>query len=114
MYNTYMDINEYQVKAHETSITPKVGEMFVYPTLGLAGEAGEIANKIKKVFRDKGGVVTSETKEELKKELGDVLWYVAELTTQLDLSLEEIATLNIERLHSRKVRGVIRGGGDNR
>lgn len=109
-----MEFKEYQAKAHETAITPKIGEMFVYPTLGLAGEAGEIANKIKKIFRDKKGVVAKEEEEELKKELGDVLWYVAELATQLNLSLEEIAALNIERLHSRKVRDMIQGDGDNR
>src|SRR3989344_1637300 len=109
-----MEFGEYQAKAHETSIVPKIGEMFVYPTLGLAGEAGENANKIKKIFRDKKGIVTKETEEELKKELGDVLWYVAELATQLNLSLEEIAVLNIERLQSRKVRDMIQGDGDNR
>ena len=109
-----MDFNEYQKKAHTTSFEVEVGEKFVYPMLGLAGEAGEIANKVKKIFRDKDGKITEETKEDLKKELGDALWYLAELATQLDISLGEIAEENIEKLKSRKERGVLKGGGDNR
>lgn len=109
-----MNLEEYQRKAHETSVAPIIGESFVYPALGLAGEAGEIANKVKKIFRDDGGIVTSEKREELKKEIGDVLWYTAEIATQLRLSLGEIGAQNIERLRSRKDRGVIQGSGDNR
>lgn len=109
-----MNLKEYQEKAHETSLAPKIGEAYVYPVLGLVGEAGEIANKIKKIFRDSSGKMTSETETELKKEIGDTLWYLAELCTQLNLSLEEIAALNLERLKSRKERGVLQGSGDNR
>lgn len=110
-----MNLKEYQEKAHETSLAPKIGETYyVYPVLGLVGEAGEIANKIKKIFRDSSGKIMPETETELKKEIGDTLWYVAELCTQLNLSLEEIAALNLERLKSRKERGVLQGSGDNR
>lgn len=93
---------------------PEIGKNFIYPTLGLAGESGEVAEKIKKVIRDKNGVADEETKEMIKKELGDVLWYVAQLATELGLSLDEIAENNITKLASRLERGVLQGSGDNR
>jgi len=91
-----------------------IGDKFVYPTLGLVGESGEIAEKVKKIFRDNDGVLDGPRREELKKELGDVLWYLAQLSTELDLSLDEIAELNIEKLQSRLKRNKISGDGDNR
>jgi len=109
-----MNFEEYQARAKETALYPDEGNNFVYPTLGLIGEAGELANKIKKVIRDDGGVINEEKRESLKKELGDVLWYVAQLGTELKLSLEEVAEYNIEKLKSRKERGVLKGEGDNR
>lgn len=87
---------------------------YVYPTLGLVGESGEIAEKIKKVLRDNGGVVDEKAKTEIAKELGDVLWYVSQLSTEIGLSLEDIVASNIDKLASRKERGVIHGDGDNR
>jgi len=86
----------------------------LYPVLGLCGEAGEVAEKVKKVYRDKGGIITEDTKQELKKELGDVLWYISTISRDLGLTLEEVAQANIEKLTSRKARGVIHGNGDNR
>ena len=86
----------------------------VYPTLGLAGESGEVAEKVKKVIRDKNGVVDKKTREEIKKELGDVLWYVSQLATELDLSLDEVAQQNLKKLNSRMKRGKLQGSGDNR
>ena len=109
-----MDFNEYQKKALKTAIYPDKGSNFVYPTLGLAGEAGEVAEKVKKVIRDKGGQPDQETKDMLKKELGDVLWYISQLATELNLSLDEIAEKNIEKLISRLERGKISGSGDDR
>lgn len=109
-----MDFKEYQEKSRKTAIYPKIGESFVYPALGLGDEAGEVLGKIKKVFRDKGGVVDDETKNEIKKELGDVLWYLAQLSTELELSLDDIAKANIEKLQSRMDRGTLHGNGDNR
>jgi NTP pyrophosphatase (non-canonical NTP hydrolase) len=91
-----------------------MGENFVYPTLGLSGEAGEVAEKIKKVIRDKEGKIDNETREMIRKELGDVMWYVAQLATELDLTLDEIASANIEKLASRLERGKIGGSGDDR
>lgn len=109
-----MDFKEYQEKSRETAIYPKVGEGYVYPALGLGDEAGEVLGKIKKIFRDKNGILDDDTRMELKKELGDVLWYLAQLSTELDLQLDDIAKANIEKLQSRMERGTIHGDGDNR
>lgn len=109
-----MTFDEYQEKTKETAIYPSVGERFVYPTLGLLGEAGEVAEKVKKIFRDEGGVVTPEKREEIKKEMGDVLWYLSQLAAELGLSLKEIAADNVKKLESRKIRGTLNGNGDNR
>jgi NTP pyrophosphatase (non-canonical NTP hydrolase) len=109
-----MNFEEYQEKSRKTAKYPDLGNNFIYPTLGLSGETGEVAEKIKKVIRDKGGVIDEETREMLKKELGDVLWYVSQLATELKLSLDEVAKGNIEKLLSRLERGVISGSGDNR
>lgn len=109
-----MDFNDYQIKAKTTAIYP-LEYAIVYPTLGLCGESGEVAEKIKKWLRDGGGSVLPEEKLELlKKELGDVLWYLANLADDLGLSLQEIAELNIAKLVDRKNRGVLQGSGDNR
>ena len=109
-----MTFEEYQKQSRRTAIYPNKDNNFVYPTLGLSGEAGEVAEKIKKVLRDKGGVIDEVTREEIKKELGDVLWYVAQMASELGLSLDEIAESNIKKLLSRLERGVISGNGDNR
>ena len=85
-----------------------------YPALGLAGEAGELANKVKKVLRDDGGAITEERRKDLLDELGDVLWYVAELATCLGGDLQEVAAKNIEKLQSRAERGKLQGQGDQR
>lgn len=91
-----------------------MGSEFTYPALGLVGEAGEIANKLKKVIRDKSGVLSDEVRESVSDELGDVLWYVAQLATEMGTDLDTIAQRNIDKLSSRKERGVIAGSGDNR
>jgi NTP pyrophosphatase (non-canonical NTP hydrolase) len=109
-----MDFDEYQEKAKKTAIYPDIGEKFVYPVIGLVGEAGEIANKVKKIFRDKGGKIDFQTKEDLKKELGDVLWYVSQVATDMEIKLNDIATSNIEKLASRMHRNQIKGSGDDR
>lgn len=109
-----MEFKEYQKKSRKTAIYPNADNNFIYPTLGLAGEAGEVAEKIKKVIRDKEGVVDDEKKKEIEKELGDVLWYVSQLASELGLSLEEVAEKNIEKLYSRMDRGKLGGDGDER
>src|SRR5581483_10874187 len=82
--------------------------------LGINGEAGEVAEKVKKIIRDRNGKVTEQDKTELAKEIGDVLWYLAVFAHQLGFSLEEVARDNLEKLSSRKARGVLGGSGDNR
>lgn len=109
-----MNFEEYQEKSRVTALYPEVGNNFVYPTLGLSGEAGEVAEKVKKVIRDKGGVVDDETRTSIQKELGDVLWYVSQIASELELSLDEIAEGNIKKLYDRMDRGVLKGNGDNR
>lgn len=111
-----MDI--YQEWTRETAKYPKGVAEFepsvAYLALGLAGEAGEVANKYKKVIRDKSGIIDSDGKKDLVSELGDVLWYVARLADELGYSLEAVATLNIDKLQGRVVRGTIGGSGDYR
>ena len=109
-----MDFKEYQEKAKKTAVYPDIGKNFIYPTLGLVGESGEVAEKIKKVIRDKNGVIDENTRSDLKKELGDVLWYLNQLATELNLSLDEIADENLQKLSSRLERNKIHGEGDNR
>jgi NTP pyrophosphatase (non-canonical NTP hydrolase) len=109
-----MNFNEYQIKARETAVYPNINSNFIYPTLGLVGEAGEVAEKIKKVIRDNNGIISEEKKEEIKKELGDVLWYVANLAKELNIDLDDVAQGNIEKLFSRMERNKIHGDGDNR
>jgi len=109
-----MDFNDYQLKSRKTAKYPAIGHPVIYPALGLVNEAGEVAGKIKKVFRDKDGQINAETRGALQAELGDVLWYLAQVATELDLTLEEIAESNIAKLYDRLERGTIRGDGDNR
>ena len=109
-----MNFNDYQTKSRKTAKYPDIGHSVIYPTLGLVNEAGEVAGKIKKVFRDKEGQINEETRQALKAELGDVLWYLAQVTTELNLSLDEIAESNITKLYDRLERGKIQGDGDYR
>jgi len=109
-----MTFEEYQIKARQTAIYPNKDNNFIYPTLGLVGEAGEVAEKMKKVLRDNDGVISEEKREEITKELGDVLWYIANLSKELNISLEDVAQKNIEKLQSRQQRNELHGSGDNR
>lgn len=109
-----MNLEEYQKLANTTSLGVEIDKKFVYTALGLASEAGEVAGKVKKIYRDNKGVLDEERKKILKKELGDVLWYVAQLCTDLDLSLDEVAQFNIDKLSERKKIGTIHGDGDDR
>ena len=109
-----MNFSDYQTKSRRTAKYPSIGQPVVYPTLGLTNEAGEVAGKIKKIFRDKDGVISAADREALKGELGDVLWYLAQVCTELEISLDEVAEYNIEKLTSRLERGRIGGDGDNR
>ena len=105
-----MDFDEYQGLAHTTSLNTEIGgSKLLYPVLGLCGEAGEVAEKVKKQVRD--GVFN---RHEVAKELGDVLWYLANLANDIGYNLDEIADINIEKLTSRQDRNKIKGSGDNR
>jgi NTP pyrophosphatase (non-canonical NTP hydrolase) len=109
-----MDLDAYQRQARQTALYPQAGSNPIYPTLGLCGEAGEVADKVKKVLRDQGGVFDAEVLAGLKLELGDVLWYVAQLASELGFTLEEIGRANLDKLASRSERNVISGSGDRR
>jgi len=109
-----MTFDEYQKKARQVAIYPNKGNNIIYPALGLCGEAGEVAEKIKKILRDKGGNVSIEDRESIAYELGDALWYIYALADELELSLDDIARMNLEKLFSRKRRGKLQGDGDDR
>jgi len=109
-----MEFKDYQTKARKTAIYPKVGKNFVYPTLGLSGETGEIAEKIKKILRDDNGKVDKGKRMELVFEMGDVLWYLSNLASELNINLDTIAKLNLHKLEMRMKKGKLKGSGDNR
>ena len=96
-----MNFKEYQEEARKTALYPNRFENLEYPTLGLAGEAGEVANIVKKIQRDFHGEITDEIRLKLKDELGDVLWYISACADELDLTLEGIAEFNVEKLAKR-------------
>ena len=108
-----MTLNEYQQHALETAIYPE-NRRIIYPTLGLTGEAGEVADKVKKVIRDGHEEFSDEKRLEIVKEIGDVLWYCATLSHDLGFDLEEVAQTNVDKLRSRMQRHRIAGSGDNR
>ena len=96
-----MNFEDYQSAASKTALYPRRMSNVEYPTLGLAGEAGEVANIVKKIQRDHNGVLTDETRAKLKDELGDVLWYISACADELGLTLAEIADFNIQKLAKR-------------
>lgn len=123
MTNTHMHFNDYQdftkttakyLEVFRKRFGDETGSEHLYGALGLNGEAGEVADKIKKLFRDRNGEADAVFIEEIKKELGDVLWYVARIADDFDIPLEEVARGNVQKLSSRKDRGVLHGDGDNR
>lgn len=110
-----MTFDEYQKQALTTAIfnpDPLMDKTIF--AMGISGEAGEVIEKWKKIVAYKGGVVTEDDKQELKKELGDVVWYIALLAHSLDISFNEVVELNLSKLADRKKRGVQKGAGDNR
>ncbi len=109
-----MRLSDYQRTSRKTAIYPDADTNLLYPTLGLCGEAGEVAEKIKKMIRDDGGSLSAERRESLGNELGDVLWYLAQLATEAKLDLGEVAQANLDKLNSRQERAVLQGSGDNR
>ncbi len=112
-YDRPVEFADYQRLSRRTAQYPREAWL-AYPALGLAGEAGEVAEHAKKAIRDDAGQVSEERRATMAKELGDVLWYVAQLATELDLDLDEIADANLQKLLSRQRRGVLSGSGDDR
>jgi len=108
-----MTFDEYQLRACKTAVYPEK-DAINYLVLGLVSEAGEIAGKLKKVLRDREGVIGVYEKQMIAEEIGDVLWYAAMLAVELDTTLSSIARDNVEKLQSRQTRGVLGGSGDNR
>ena len=109
-----MDLSDYQRCSRATAVYPGAGANLTYPALGLCGEAGEVAEKVKKAIRDDGGVLTPDRRDALAAELGDVLWYVAQVATEAGLDLDAVASGNLEKLRSRQERAVLQGSGDER
>ena len=119
--------NSYQTLAHSIALylngvkelypnLPKpVLDMLAISYVGLGlGEVGEVQNKLKKVIRDKNGIINDEFKNDIKKELGDILWYVSEMSTILGFNLEDVAQANIDKLFKRRDNNTLKGSGDNR
>lgn len=114
-----MTFDEYQAAAKKTNLTPGdtgvvLSISFMDKVLGLVGESGEIAEKVKKILRDKQGELVDEDKQELIKELGDVLWYIALMADNLGVNMDVVATKNVEKLAARQQAGKLSGSGDNR
>jgi NTP pyrophosphatase (non-canonical NTP hydrolase) len=109
-----MNFSDYQKKSRKTAKYPRSKDTWIYPVLGLCGESGEVAEKMKKIFRDCDGKIDEVKKEEIKKELGDVLWYISQIATELNLSMDDIANSNIKKLYDRMDRNALKGSGDNR
>jgi len=112
-----MTLDDYQAGARSTALYPQQARV-LYPALKLAGEAGEVAEKLGKLMRDDGYLpgreLTQAQRDTLAAELGDVLWYVANLSADLGFSLQTVGERNLAKLADRKTRGVIGGSGDNR
>jgi NTP pyrophosphatase (non-canonical NTP hydrolase) len=110
-----MNFNEYQVQALTTVISNDDDfKNTLHWVLGICGEAGEIAEKVKKILRDKNGVMNQADRDAIGKEIGDVLWYLAVLADAMGVKFEDIANVNLAKLKDRKLRGVLGGSGDNR
>ena len=109
-----MDFNEYQEAARKTAIYPNKGSNIEYPTLGLNGEAGEVAEKVKKMLRDDHGKLTEKRRQEVIKELGDCMWYISALCDEVCTTMNFVAKTNIEKLSNRQKTNNLQGSGDNR
>ncbi len=110
-----MNFNEYQDKASETAQFERTGlPAIIYVTLGLAGETGELVEKIKKAFRNDGGAISDGAKEDIKREMGDVLWYLSQSARALDIDFDDVATANLTKLKDRQERDTIKSEGDYR
>jgi len=108
-----MEMNDYQELARRTAIYPAEHGL-MYTVLGLTNESGELAGKLKKMYRDDNGILTTERRDSLIDELGDVLWYAAMVARELDVALADVACINIGKLESRRIKNTLKGDGDDR
>ena len=115
-YRNYMEFNEYQDLASRTADFKDRSPEYkiMYSCMGLAGETGEVIEKVKKVIRNHGGKMSEEQREAIKQEIGDVLWYLSQVARFCDIALDDAAKANVEKLADRRARGVIRSEGDKR
>ena len=113
-----MEFRKYQIESRKTDVGTSAQDClkpgWLYYALGISGEAGELTEKIKKLFRDKKGVIDQEFKESVIKEIGDILWYQARLLDQFEIDFGDVAKTNIEKLLDRMERNKLHGDGDNR
>lgn len=112
-YKKISDLDMYQKVAKQTAIYPRE-QAIIYPTLGLTGEAGEVANKVKKIIRDDGNKINESLVQEISAEIGDCLWYISVLADDIGFKLSDIANANLIKLANRKEKGTIHGSGDKR
>jgi len=112
-YKKVSDLDMYQQVAKQTAIYPRE-QAIIYPTLGLTGEAGEVANKVKKIIRDDGNKINEGLVQEISAEIGDCLWYISVLADDIGIKLSDIANANLIKLANRKKKGTIHGSGDDR
>lgn len=110
----YEDFDLYQADASEFAEYPQIGSNLIYPALGLTGEAGEVAEKVKKLWRNHNLELTQERTDAIAAEMGDVLWYLAALAEELGILLSDVAEYNVGKLRDRQIRGVIKSEGDDR
>lgn len=108
------DFDRYQQLADATAVYPDRGHNLTYPTLGLAGESGEVAEKVKKIIRDRGGMLDADACMLIARELGDVLWYLSQIAHEIGVPLSKVAELNVLKLRHRQLRNRIGGSGDAR
>jgi NTP pyrophosphatase (non-canonical NTP hydrolase) len=114
MYSGLFGLSDVTALALRTAVYPNITRNLNYPILGLCGEAGELANKWKKVIRDEDGVMSAGTRDKIIDELGDVLWYVGCIANELDVTLDDVYVRNECKLLSRQREGTLRGAGDAR
>lgn len=109
-----LTFNDYQLRTRETAVYPNVGNNFIYPALGLAGETGEVMEHIKKAVRDDNGLMTPERLQKLRGELGDVMYYLARIADEVGLTMADVAMFNLNKLSERKAKGTLHGSGSER
>ena len=116
LYKIRWAFDQYQLFAKSTAVYPKKNYIsgLTYTVLGLVGETGEIVEKVKKAIRDSEGIINEDTRSAIRSEIGDVLWYLSQLSQELGFSFGDVAALNVMKLESRQERGVLRGQGDTR